>query len=248
MQSVGALTTTSFGAAALLIFYAFTGFESIAVAAEDMDKPEKNVPLAIVLVITGVSIFYILIQVVAIGILGDGLTASEAPVADAAAKFLGPVAKAIVTTGTLVSIGGINVASSFLAPRSAVALADDGFLPKFVTKRNKKDVPYISVILTTALTALVCLTGSFSKLAAISVVSRFAQYIPTCLAILVFRKRGMKGSFRIPGVYVVSFLAVGISLWLLYNSSWDKILFGLGGLVVGAVFYVIMKLTQKKAN
>ncbi|UTY27010.1 APC family permease [Treponema denticola] len=248
MQSVGALTTTSFGAAALLIFYAFTGFESIAVAAEDMDKPEKNVPLAIVLVISGVSVFYILIQVVAIGILGDGLTASEAPVADAAAKFLGPVAKAIVTTGTLVSIGGINVASSFLAPRSAVALADDGFLPKFVTKRNKKDVPYISVILTTALTALVCLTGSFSKLAAISVVSRFAQYIPTCLAILVFRKRGMKGSFRIPGVYVVSFLAVGISLWLLYNSSWDKILFGLGGLVVGAVFYAIMKLTQKKAN
>ena len=248
MQSVGALTTTSFGAAALLIFYAFTGFESIAVAAEDMDKPEKNVPLAIVLVISGVSVFYILIQVVAIGILGDGLTASEAPVADAAAKFLGPVAKAVVTTGTLVSIGGINVASSFLAPRSAVALADDGFLPKFVTKRNKKDVPYISVILTTALTALVCLTGSFSKLAAISVVSRFAQYIPTCLAILVFRKRGMKGSFRIPGVYVVSLLAVGISLWLLYNSSWDKILFGLGGLVVGAVFYVIMKLTQKKTN
>ena len=248
MQSVAALTTTSFGAAALLIFYAFTGFESIAVAAEDMDKPEKNVPLAIVLVISGVSVFYILIQVVAIGILGDGLTTSEAPVADAAAKFLGPVAKAIVTTGTLVSIGGINVASSFLAPRSAVALADDGFLPKFVTKRNKKDVPYISVILTTALTALVCLTGSFSKLAAISVVSRFAQYIPTCLAILVFRKRGMKGSFRIPGVYVVSLLAVGISLWLLYNSSWDKILFGLGGLVVGAVFYVIMKLTQKKTN
>ncbi|UTC66952.1 MULTISPECIES: APC family permease [unclassified Treponema] len=248
MQSVGALTTTSFGAAALLIFYPFTGFESIAVAAEDMDKPEKNVPLAIVLVISGVSVFYILIQVVAIGILGDGLTASEAPIADAAAKFLGPVAKAVVTTGTLVSIGGINVASSFLAPRSAVALADDGFLPKFVTKRNKKDVPYIAVILTTALTALVCLTGSFSKLAAISVVSRFAQYIPTCLAILVFRKRGMKGSFRIPGVYVVSLLAVGISLWLLYNSSLDKIIFGLGGLVVGAVFYVIMKLTQKKTN
>lgn len=248
MQSVGALTTTSFGAAALLIFYAFTGFESIAVAAEDMDNPEKNVPLAIVLVISGVSVFYILIQVVAIGILGDGLTVSEAPIADAAAKFLGPVAKAVVTTGTLVSIGGINVASSFLAPRSAVALADDGFLPKFVTKRNKKDVPYIAVILTTVLTALVCLTGSFSKLAAISVVSRFAQYIPTCLAILVFRKRGMKGSFRIPGVYVVSLLAVGISLWLLYNSSLDKIIFGLGGLVVGAVFYVIMKLTQKKAN
>ena len=245
MQSVEPLSVTSFGAAALLIFYAFTGFESIAVAAEDMDNPEKNIPLAIVLVITGVSVFYILIQVVAIGILGDGLTASAAPVADASARFFGPVAKAAVTTGTLISIGGINVASSFLAPRSAAALADDGFLPKFVTKRNGKDVPVVAVILTTVLTALVCLTGTFTKLAAISVVSRFAQYIPTCLAILVFRKRGMKGSFRIPGVYVVSLLAVGISLWLLYNSDWQKIVFGLGGLVIGAVFYLVMKVLKK---
>ena len=177
--------------------------------------------------------------------MGDGLTASAAPVADASARFFGPVAKAVVTTGTLISIGGINVASSFLAPRSAAALADDGFLPKFVTKRNEKDVPVVAVILTTVLTALVCLTGTFTKLAAISVVSRFAQYIPTCLAILVFRKRGMKGSFRIPGVYVVSLLAVGISLWLLYNSDWQKIVFGLGGLVVGAGFYLVMKVLKK---
>lgn len=247
MQSVEPLSFGSFGAAALLIFYAFTGFESIAVAAEDMDNPEKNIPLAIILVIAGVSVFYILIQVVAIGILGNDLTNSAAPVADATAKFLGPFAKAFVVTGTLVSIGGINIASSFLAPRSAVALADDGFLPKFVTKRNSKDVPYIAVILTTSLTALICLTGTFEKLAAISVISRFAQYIPTCLAILVFRRRGMKGSFRIPFVHLVVILAVAISGWLLYNSSIEKIIFGLGGLVIGAIFYFGMKLSKKNA-
>ncbi len=32
---------TEFGAAALLMFYSFTGFESIAVAAEDMENPQK---------------------------------------------------------------------------------------------------------------------------------------------------------------------------------------------------------------
>lgn len=246
MESVAPLTFSSFGAAALIIFYAFTGFESIAVAAEDMENPEKNIPLAIILVITGVSIFYILIQIVAIGILGNGLTSSDAPVADATAKFLGPVAKAMVATGTLISIGGINIASSFLAPRSAVALADDGFLPKIVTKRNKKDVPYVAILLTTILTALICVTGSFEKLAAISVVSRFAQYMPTCLAILVFRKRGMKGSFRIPFVYPVVILAVLMSIWLLYNSTLEKIFYGLGGIAIGAVFYIIMKFGKKK--
>ena len=43
-------TGAAIGAAALTIFYAFTGFESIAVAAEDMDNPEKDVPKAILLV------------------------------------------------------------------------------------------------------------------------------------------------------------------------------------------------------
>ena len=245
MEAVKPLSFTSFGAGLLIAFYAFTGFESIAVAAEDMENPERNIPLAIVLVIAGVSIFYLLILVVSIGILGPSLPLSETPVADAAQKFLGPVAKAIVTTGTLISIGGINLASSFLVPRSAVALADDSFLPSIMKKRNKKDVPYVAVIISGLLTALICLTGSFSKLAAISVVSRFAQYIPTCLAIIVFRKRGMKGSFRIPFGWTVPILAVLVSGYLLYNSDIQKIIFGLGGLVVGLVFYFVMKLTNR---
>ena len=54
----------SFGAAALLIFYAFTGFEAIAEAAEDMENPKKNLPRAIVMVMLVVSVFYFLIQTV----------------------------------------------------------------------------------------------------------------------------------------------------------------------------------------
>ncbi|WP_198540587.1 APC family permease [Clostridioides difficile] len=55
------------GAAALLMFYSFTGFESIAVAAEDMENPQKNIPIAIISVIVIASIIYILNQVVCVG-------------------------------------------------------------------------------------------------------------------------------------------------------------------------------------
>lgn len=246
MDAVPPITLTSFGAGALIAFYAFTGFESIAVAAEDMDNAERNVPLAIILVISAVSLFYLLIVVVSIGILGGKLPTSEAPIADAAGIFMGPVAKAIVSAGTLISIGGINLASSFLVPRSSVALADDGFLPSIMKLRDKKDVPYVSVIVSGILTALICLTGSFTTLLSISVVSRFAQYIPTCLSIIVFRRRGMKGTFRIPLGWTVPILAVIVSLYLLYNSDWYKIVFGLGGLGIGALFYAVMKLTNVK--
>ena len=242
------MTQASFGAAALIIFYAFTGFESIAVAAEDMENPERNVPKAIILVLTLVSIVYILIQAICIGIMGDSLVTSKTPVADAAFVFMGPLAKAIVTAGTLISIGGINVASSFLAPRSGVAMADDGLIPKVVSKRNKKDAPYVAIIVTVVFAVVLSWTGSFEKLAAISVVSRFAQYLPTCLAVLVFRSKrpDMDRTFRVPMGPVIPVLAIVVSVWLITQSSLEKVFWGLGGLVVGAVLYYIMNRNGKQ--
>ena len=237
----------TFGSAALLIFYAFTGFESIGVAAGDMDNAKKNVPLAICIVLILVAIIYILIQVNSIGILGASLATTSTPVATAAEKFLGKWAGAMVTAGTLISIGGINIASSFLTPRAGVAMSDEHQLPSFISKRNSKDVPYVAVIISVVLTALVTLTGSFTTLAAISVVSRFAQYIPTCLAVPVMRKKApnMERGFVLPLGPVIPIIATVVSLWLLSQSDLKKIIFGLGGLVIGAVVYFIMKKTNK---
>ncbi|WP_373898177.1 APC family permease [Haloimpatiens sp. FM7315] len=137
--------------AALLIFYAFTGFESIAVAAEDMESPDKNIPKEIITVMIIVSLFYLLIQAISIGVLGTKLAETATPVADAATIFLGPVGGAIVTAGTLVSIGGINIAASFITPRSGVALAEDGLLPKVIAKQSSKGTPYVAIIITVLL-------------------------------------------------------------------------------------------------
>lgn len=237
-----------FGSAALLIFYAFTGFESIGVAAGDMDNAKKNVPLAICIVLVLVAIIYTLIQVNSIGILGPELAATETPVATASEAFLGKWGRALVTAGTLISIGGINIASSFLTPRSGVAMSDENQLPSIISKRNSKDVPYVAVIISCVLTALITLTGSFTTLAAISVVSRFAQYIPTCLAVPVMRKKApdMERGFTIPFGPVIPVVAIAVSIWLLTNSDLKRIIFGLGGLVIGAVIYGIMKLSNKK--
>ena len=238
----------TFGSAALLIFYAFTGFESIGVAAGDMDNAKKNVPLAICVVLVLVAIIYTLIQVNSIGILGPELAATETPVATASEAFLGKWGGALVTAGTLISIGGINIASSFLTPRSGVAMSDENQLPSIISKRNSKDVPYVAVIISCVLTALITLTGSFTTLAAISVVSRFAQYIPTCLAVPVMRKKApdMERGFIIPFGPVIPVVAIAVSIWLLTNSDLKRIIFGLGGLVIGAVIYGIMKLSNKK--
>lgn len=243
--SEGQTVTDSFVAASVLMFYAFTGFESIAVAAEDMENPEKNLPKAIAVVMTIVSVMYICVLASCIGILGPDVALTKTPVADAAGRILGPAGAIFITAGTIISVGGINIAASFLTPRSGVAMAETGLLPKFIAKTNKQGAPYVAIIITVVLAAFLALTGSFAKLAAISVISRFAQYIPTCLSIPVFRKKyaDQELSFKLPFGSLIPMVATLTSFWLLYKAgvqSPEKIIWGLGGLAVGIPVYFYM--------
>lgn len=238
----------NFGAAALLIFYAFTGFESIAVASEDMENPQKSLPRAIISVMTIVSIFYVLIQIVSIGVLGPQLSKVTTPIQAAMTQFMGSGGLVIVALGEIISISGINIASSFITPRSAVALADDGLLPAFMKKRNKRGVPVWAIIITALITLPIALSGSFTTLAAISVVSRFAQYLPTILAVLVFRKtkKNAPRAFKIPFGPKIPIIAIFVSLWLLSKASLHNLIWGFGGLVIAIPFYFIMKYLNRK--
>ncbi|MDX8337256.1 MULTISPECIES: APC family permease [Cetobacterium] len=237
----------NFAPAALLMFYAFTGFESIAVAAEDMNNPEKDLPIATIAVMLIVSIFYILILIVSIGVLGKDLSISLTPIAQAAGNFMGETGAILITAGTLISIGGINIAASFVTPRCGVALAEDGILPRVIAKNGRFGTPTTAIIITVILALLIAISGSFVKLAAISVISRFVQYLPTCLAIPVLRKKrpDLARTFKVPLGPVIPIFAIVVSCWLVYNSDMEKILIGLGGLILGVPIYFFMKKYSK---
>lgn len=240
---------SAFGTAALIIFYAFTGFESLAIAAEDYKDPKKDLPKALVLVMLGVCVFYLLIIGISIGVLGLDLAKSNAPIAAAFDAVFSGVGAFIVQIATLISIGGISIASSILTPRVGQAIAKDKLVPSFIAYKNKKGTPVYAILITGFITFILALygtlIGSFAILAAISVISRFIQYVPTCLAVIVLRKRKdlPPSPFELP--FIVPILAVLISFWLLFNAELQKILIGLGGLVIGAVFYIVARYRNK---
>ncbi|MFD1472758.1 APC family permease [Companilactobacillus mishanensis] len=240
--------SNSFGSAAILIFYAFTGFEAIAVAAQEFKNPQRTIPLAIVVVLTVVALLYILIQVVSIGILGGALAGSNAPIQEGLEKAIGPAGKAIVAIGTLVSILGVATAQSFYLPRIGSSMADNGVMPKIVGRRNQRGVPFVAMLVSFIIAVPLALSGTFQTLAAISVVSRFAQYIPTILAVLVFRKKLTQTSskFRIPLGPTIPVIAVVVSFWLLTKATGFQLIMGLGCLVIAVPFYFLNTYINKK--
>lgn len=238
----------SFSHAAVLMFFAYTGFEAIAIAAEDMENPKKNLPRAIITVMIIVSLMYVLILGICIGISGTNLAVEKAPIQAAFGQILGPVGSLFVLAGTLLSMGGINMAESILGPRVCTALAEDGMLPEVLAKRTAWNTPYVASIVTAVLSIAVAWSGSFTFLAAISAVSRFTQYLPTCIAVIIFRKKwaDKPRPYKIPFGLTIPVIAVFISLWMLAQAKQEQLIWGFGGCIIAIPFYFLY--LHKKKN
>ncbi|WP_237389453.1 APC family permease [Companilactobacillus zhachilii] len=235
--------TSSFSLAAITMFYVFTGVEGAVVAAGEMKNPQKDLPHVLIIIILAVATFYILIQAVCIGVLGSSLANSVTPVQDAFAKIAGGFGKYLIAAGTLLSIGGICVSSSFITPRSGVAMANHGMMPKMLAEKNRFGVPYLAIIISALLGLAIALSGTFNTLAQISAVSRFAQYIPSCIAVLVFRKtmKNRKSDFKIPFGWLIPVVAVTVSVLLLSQTNLVNLAWGFGALLVAVPFYFLSR-------
>lgn len=238
-KMMSGLETGMFGAATLTIFYAFTGFDLMAVAAEDMDNPKKNLPKAIISAIAFCSVFYLLIMLVSIGTLGDALASTSVPIAAATASMIGNAGFMFITIGSLVSIGGITIALSFIAPHSAEALAQNGYLPAIFKEKSRFDTPGYAIALTTIIVIVLATYGNFIFLAGLTVVARLVEYIPTALSVIVLRKKtdAPPANYQMPFGYVIPGFALVVATWLLFQASLEKLAFGAGGLLIGVIFY-----------
>ncbi len=239
----------SFGGAAIIIFYAFGGFETLVVAAGEMKNPTKNLPIAVMMVISFCSLLYFLIQMIAMGILGPALSESSTPLADAGEQIFGMPGRWLVTLTMLVSIGGVNISASFIIPRSGVALAEDGMIPKWIAESNRSGAPIWAILITTGFTAIAALSGNFAQLAAISVVSRFAQYGATCVAVMVLyqRKKIALTPFKKGLLAVIPIIAMAGLFWMILQATPSQLYWGLGALLPGIPLYFIQRKRQRLA-
>lgn len=237
----GKSSSANFAQATLTLFYVFSGFEGLVVAAGEMKNAEKNLPKALIISMSAVVVIYMLILIACIGVLGAKLMNSTVPVQDALTKMVGSWGGVVVAIGTLLSIGGVCVSSSFITPRSGEALAEHKMMPAVLAKKNRWGAPYVAIIVSTCIGLLLAYSGTFAKLAMISAISRFVQYIPTCLAVIVFRHKRPNAprSFKLPFGPVIPVLALCVSIWLLCHTTMENLLWGFGALIIAIPFYFI---------
>ena len=94
---------------------------------------------------------------------------------------------------------------------------------------------------------LLAWSGSFVQLAAISAVSRFTQYLPTCVSVIIFRKKWAhkERPYKIPGGIIIPVIAIITSLWMLAQAKPNQLIWGLGGCIIILPLYFLY-LNKKK--
>ncbi len=237
----------AFSSAVLLLIYAFVGFEVSVVLGGETKDPQKSMPFALLTAVLIVALLYILIQIVSIGTL-PGLAASERPLADAAANFLGAYGAAFITIGALVSIlGNLNV-GLLGGTRLIFAMSEQRDLPSiFSATLDRFKTPYVSILLTGVAIFFLTVQSSFISALAIATITRLLVYATTCVALPVFRSRGTapEAKFMAPAGIVAAVLSLALIAWLLTRVDFARegvpILIAAG---IGLLLYGIHKATS----
>jgi amino acid transporter len=226
--------------AALLLLFAYGGFENTPVAAGEYHNPRRNVPFALLSMILIVTLLYGAVQAVALGTL-PGLAHSSSPLADAAQRFAGHSGAWLLTLGAMLSIIGIAGNTMLTGPRYLFALASDGYGPRWLARVHPEyRTPANAIAVQAVLALALAMYGSFVQLASLSVIARVATYIGTAAAVPILRRRlAERASVRLPLGPAIPIAALLVGVALLGGASGANLLSMLGALAVGGVIYVL---------
>ncbi|MGM0944379.1 MAG: APC family permease [Bacteroidota bacterium] len=230
------------GAAALLLIYAFVGFEGAIVPAGEAKRPERDMPMGLILGLVIVVVLYMLIQLVtmaAVPNLGD----SNTPLLDASSALFGEVGAYILMIGVATSVIANLISSMFSATRVTYAMALENSLPAWFGQVHSKFLtPANSVIFFGIAAFGLAAMGSFRVLAAMTVLSRLFLFIMTCAAVPVLRPRFRgAGRFILKGGYIIPMLGIVSCLWLMIQVSWNSVWMTALFIAVGGVLYWLGK-------
>ena len=227
------------GQAALLLLFAYGGFENTPVAAGEFHDPRRNVPFALLSMILVVTLVYGAVQLVALGTLPD-LAHSASPLADAAARFAGRGGAWLLTLGAMLSIVGIASNTMLSGPRYLFALASDGYGPRSLAWVHPEyRTPVVAIAVQAAFALALAMSGSFVQLASLSVMVRVATFIGTAAAVPILRRRfDDRAGLRLPLGPAIPIGALLVATALLAGATRASLLTVVVALIAGGVIYV----------
>ncbi|MFG1799158.1 APC family permease [Micromonospora carbonacea] len=224
-------------AAAGLLFFAFAGYARIATLGEEVRDPERTIPRAVPLALGVVLAIYLVLAVVALGVLGPGrLGASAAPLADVVTAAGLPGLAWVVRAGATVAVTGVLLSLVAGVGRTLLAMARRRDVPHGLAAVHPvRRVPHRAELAVAAVVTAVVLVGDVRGAIGFSSCTVLVYYAVTnASALTLGRDSGRRLPVRLLAVLgLVGCVALAVSLPL------ASVLAGFGVLALGAAWYAL---------
>ena len=227
---------------AAIVFFAYIGFDAISTAAEETKNPQRNMPIGILGGLAICTIIYVIVGIVATGLVPYQELKAADPLARALEVAGLPIASWFVAFGAVVSLTAVLLVFQYGQPRIFLAMARDGLLPAWASKIHPKyRTPHITTVLTGVIVALGALVADENEIYDLTNIGTLFAFAIVCLGVLVLRhtEPDRPRPFRVPFVWGVSLAGAGACIYTMSGlpaHAWER--FGIW-LLIGIAFYFL---------
>jgi len=232
---------------AAIIFFAFIGFNTIAVMAEEVKDPEKNVPRAILFAFVVCTLIYIGVSVVAVGVVNwELLGASSAPLEFALKTVTDNIfILQFVALSALFATTSVIMASIMGGSRALFAMGRRGVLPKVLSTISRQSVPVFTILLCgVVISGIVMVTGgNLDWLASLFNFGTLLTFFFINLSLLRLRKSmpDARRGFKVPLYPYTPVVAMISCIILAFYLNANAVITACVFLGVGIVVYYLNK-------
>jgi len=238
----------------VLIFFAFIGFEDMANVAEEVKRPKKTLPRAIILSILITAVIYILVSLSAVRILNwEELSQSSAPLADLAARGLGLGGGITLSAIALFATASTVLITLVAGARILYGMAQNGSLPSILGKiHSRTGTPWIAVIGIFVTSIAFAFVGDIVIIANIVVFAVVITFAMVNLSVILLRyvQPDVERPFRVPlniGKFpILPLFGFVVTVYMAIQFELEIILVGFGIIGAGCIFYLLYN--KGKAN
>ena len=239
---------SNFFEATALMFVAYTGYGRIATLGEEVLSPRKTIPAAIIITLIVSALLYAAVAAVGVASVGTDAMLSttaqrSAPLEVIARSFPTPQVALVIALGAVTAMLGVLLNLLLGLSRVLLAMGRRGDMPAVFTKLNLlQSTPYVAVLTTGGLIALLTLLGNVKTTWSFSAFTVLIYYAITNLAALALPA----GQRLYPRWLAYAGLAA--CLFLAFWVQWQVWLAGLGIIAIGMVWHLIFRAAHSRTS
>jgi amino acid transporter len=255
-----------FFAAMVAVMWPYNGWSNVAAIAGEIDRPQRNVPIAFVGGLILLIVIYSLVNIAYFSVLPASEMAAlenRSVAAEVTRRLLGPIGLLLASAAIMISVFGALSGNMLVGPRGIYALSRDGLAPSTFAKiHGRFETPLNATMLMTGVTVVfIFAVAAYARFfqqgskPPFDVITDFITFGAAAFetlavgAIFIFRRRHRQEINRlpyrcplypiVPAIFCLAMIGVLVNMFLIPSQRMEALI-GMGFIAVGAVLYLLV--------